>query len=44
MTYERPSIERRVPVADPVIRGVPAVSTPTWTDHDAGDAPGAARG
>jgi hypothetical protein len=39
MRYERPAVERRVPVQDPVIRGVLAaiVSTPTWTGDEPPD-------
>lgn len=40
MRYERPAVERRVKVKDPVITvaaASPATATPTWASHDEPD-------
>jgi hypothetical protein len=41
--YERPAIDRRVKVTDPVVKVVtvsPTVPTPAWAPHEANGAPG----
>jgi hypothetical protein len=35
MTYERPVIEFRQPIADPLVLGIP-YGSPTWTDEESG--------